>query len=458
MSTVWLGPLKFSAIALALAIFSLTATAASAATASWDPNSEPDLAGYKLSYGTQPGVHTVVIDVGKVTTYTFNPAPGQRYYVVVQAYNTAGVLSEKSAEAVLDVAGQALVSNQPPTLTQPANQTTVVNIGVMLPLSVSDPEGAALTLTATGLPPGLSVNSALKAIAGTPNSVGVYQTSVKVSDGTLSVTRSFSWTIVDPAQAPTSPVPPADSDNKAPVLAFIADQETGLNATVSLPLVASDPEGDQLEFTAIGLPSGLSINRTTGLISGTTRSHGSSQVTIIVSDGSLTANRRFKWSIKPSSGKKAVDEASASRAGEGGEDGPANQDFVGVEGDFDGDGRADLATYRLSSSEWRIWTSGSNFATPTVMVWGEAGDRPMPADYNGDRVTDFAIYRPSTGTWHLSLSGSQSSLSIHWGSPEDTPVALDHDGDGKADLAVIRNGRFEILLSSANYLKSVQVQ
>jgi membrane-bound lytic murein transglycosylase B len=49
-------------------------------------------------------------------------------------------------------------------------------------------------------------------------------------------------------------------------------------------------------------------------------------------------------------------------------------------------------------------------------------------------------------------------LSIHWGSPEDTPVALDHDGDGKADLAVIRNGRFEILLSSANYLKSVQVQ
>jgi hypothetical protein len=169
----------------------------------------------------------------------------------------------------------------------------------------------------------------------------------------------------------------------------------------------------------------------------------------------LTANRRFKWSVKQSSGKKAVDEASASK-----EDGEADDptDYVGVEGDFDGDGRADLATYRLSSSEWRIWTSGSNFATPTVMVWGEAGDRPMPADYNGDRVTDFAIYRPSTGTWHLSLSGSQTTMSIHWGSEGDTPVALDHDGDGKADLAVIRGGRYEILLSSANYLKSVQVQ
>jgi hypothetical protein len=40
-----------------------------AATVTWDPNSEPDLAAYTLSYGTQSGVHTVVVDVGNVTTH-----------------------------------------------------------------------------------------------------------------------------------------------------------------------------------------------------------------------------------------------------------------------------------------------------------------------------------------------------------------------------------------------------
>ena len=92
------------------------------------------------------------------------------------------------------------------------------------------------------------------------------------------------------------------------------------------------------------------------------------------------------------------------------------------------------------------------------MVWGEAGDRPVAADYNGDGVTDFGVYRPSTGAWHLSLSGTQTALTLQWGGPEDVAVPLDHDGDGKADLALIRNGGYDILLSSANYLKSVQVR
>jgi hypothetical protein len=131
---------------------------------------------------------------------------------------------------------------------------------------------------------------------------------------------------------------------------------------------------------------------------------------------------------------------------------------VGVPGDFDGDGRSDLATYRSSSGEWRILTSSSKFQEATVFAWGDAGDLPMPADYNGDRVTDLALYRPSTGTWHLFLSHTQTPVAVHWGGPDDRPVTLDHDGDGKADLAVIRGAGYAILLSSSNYTTSVTVQ
>src|SRR5688500_4637677 len=90
-------------VACALAIVVATASGVDGAIATWDANLEPDVAGYRLSYGTQPGMHTIVIDVGKVTSYPFNPPPGHRYYVVVQAYNTAGVLSEKSGEVIVDI-------------------------------------------------------------------------------------------------------------------------------------------------------------------------------------------------------------------------------------------------------------------------------------------------------------------------------------------------------------------
>lgn len=69
------------------------------ATLEWDPNSESDLAGYKMYVGTASGVHGAPIDVGLVTTYTVtNLQSGSTYYFAVTAYNTAGLESGKSNE------------------------------------------------------------------------------------------------------------------------------------------------------------------------------------------------------------------------------------------------------------------------------------------------------------------------------------------------------------------------
>src|SRR5580704_7282007 len=49
-----------------------------------------DTAGYILSYGTSPGVHPTTVNVADVTTWLVSSlTPGQRYYFVVQAYNTS---------------------------------------------------------------------------------------------------------------------------------------------------------------------------------------------------------------------------------------------------------------------------------------------------------------------------------------------------------------------------------
>jgi hypothetical protein len=70
----------------------------------WDPNSESDLAGYKIYSGTQSGTYQNNIDVGNVTTYILNGLTlGQTYYIVATAYNTQGLESGFSNELVYTV-------------------------------------------------------------------------------------------------------------------------------------------------------------------------------------------------------------------------------------------------------------------------------------------------------------------------------------------------------------------
>ena len=59
-------------------------------TLKWDPNSAPNLAGYRLYYGTSSGVYTQEIDVGNMTaTLVSNLKEGRTYFFAVTAYNTA---------------------------------------------------------------------------------------------------------------------------------------------------------------------------------------------------------------------------------------------------------------------------------------------------------------------------------------------------------------------------------
>ena len=83
-------------------VLCLLALPAEAATATWDPNPEPDVLGYVLAYGTQSGVYTTEINVGNVLSYEFFSPPGYRYYLVVRAYNAMGV-GPNSNEVMLDL-------------------------------------------------------------------------------------------------------------------------------------------------------------------------------------------------------------------------------------------------------------------------------------------------------------------------------------------------------------------
>ena len=86
--------------------------------------------------------------------------------------------------------------NQPPVLTSPGDQSDPVGATVALPINANDPEGDTLTFSATGLPPGLSINSNSGQIAGTLAASGTYNVTVNVNDGNGGTDNaSFTWTV-----------------------------------------------------------------------------------------------------------------------------------------------------------------------------------------------------------------------------------------------------------------------
>ena len=87
-----------------LLVFPLQKGHCSQVTLTWDPNSEPDLAGYDIYYGTSSGNYQWNIDVGNVTTYTLTGLNmGVTYYIAATAYNTQGLESGFSNEVVYTV-------------------------------------------------------------------------------------------------------------------------------------------------------------------------------------------------------------------------------------------------------------------------------------------------------------------------------------------------------------------
>jgi hypothetical protein len=164
-----------------------------------------------------------------------------------------------------------------------------------LQVQASSPLGEPLTYAAAGLPVGLWIDptsgiiegqvdySAAEVVPG-----GQYTVTVSADDGVgHTANTTFAWDISD------TPL--------APWLGYPTMQDNAVGDAVSLQLQAGDDDGSALTFSATGLPPGLSINASTGVISGTATTAGSytPTVTATAADG-LTANQNFTWDVAAS--------------------------------------------------------------------------------------------------------------------------------------------------------------
>lgn len=105
-----------------------------------------------------------------------------------------------------------------------------------------------------------------------------------------------------------------------------------------------------------------------------------------------------------------------------------------VSGDYNGNGTADPAVFRSSDGFWAI-------RNLTRVYFGAAGDLPVPGDYDGDGKADIAVFRPASGLWLI-----RGLSRFYFGSGADTPVPGDYSGDGLTQAAVFRplTGRWSV--------------
>jgi hypothetical protein len=167
----------------------------------WDPSPDATTAGY-IVYVTMPGGPTNAYTVGNTTSFDYAGAlDGQQYFFSVAAYNAGSVVGAHTAQI-------SRYPNQAPALANPGAQSSTTGANVNLQLQGSDPDGGALTYTAQGLPPGLSLNG-VGSIGGVPTAAGAYVVTASVTDGGSTDVETFTWTITGPAAPPQDNTPPA---------------------------------------------------------------------------------------------------------------------------------------------------------------------------------------------------------------------------------------------------------
>ena len=201
---------------------------------------------------------------------TGTPTIAGSYSVTLGATNATGT----------GTAALALTINPPtPVITSAATTTGVA--GSAFSSYTITANNSPVSYNATGLPAGLGINTTTGAITGTPTTAGTSTVALSATNAGGTGTENLTFTVNNPKPVITS-----------------ATTASGTQGT-AFPGYTITASNTPLSFSATGLPAGLSVNATTGAISGTPTSVGSYAVTIGATNPTGTGTATLTLTVSP---------------------------------------------------------------------------------------------------------------------------------------------------------------
>jgi hypothetical protein len=396
-------PLRSAVCAMLLVSWATYASAGSL-TLGWDPNTESDIAGYAVAYGTQSGSYSKTIDVGNRTTVEVSGLiDGERYYFVVFAYDRDGEISPPSAEVVGLAPGEGTPGGPLPACTYDVSVTSILFGAGGGTRSIDVDAPPECDWTAVVSVPWLTV---MEGSSGVGPGAFTVAAAAKQAPGLRTATivvgaASAAIVLVNQGRRTEAlPHPPRrDIESVTP-----GEGQQNNQLTEALALLSSgDYDGD-------------------GIVDDSRWSADTGVWTVLTSSSLFASLLQVRW-------------------------GDGIRGDVPVPADYDGDRRTDIAVWRPDSGIWYVLTSSSGYETYFTVQWGSgsAGDQPIPGDYDGDGRADVAVWRAPDGSGHILRSFLNYSIAYPFvvrsgeGSPGDRAVSGDFDRDGAADIAVWRH-------------------
>ncbi|HWZ95946.1 MAG TPA: polysaccharide lyase family 7 protein [Opitutaceae bacterium] len=387
-----------------LTVSNLTGTTA---TVSWTASTSPGVTGYTVSgFGAPPAV---VLDPIMVTgtSFPFNElTPGAHYTVNVVAIMASGSFSAPASISFTTPLSPPVVL--PPTNLMVTNLTSttatvswtastspnvtgyMVSGGPGLVFPSTTPTTPATSYAFTGLTPNTTYTINVSTVAEFAAPPPLMLVSLK-----FSLPVSISFTTPSPIVLP-------------PVIKSPATASGTVGAAFSYQIVASN---SPTSYGATGLPAGLSVDASTGLISGTPGAPGTFTVMLSATNAAGTGNQTLTLKI-------SIDWILAGAA-----------DFSG--NDLSDNGQSDLIWQNMVSGQRTIWlmngtTPASEVSLGTVSTdWEIVG----AADFNQDGNSDLIWQNTVTGQRALWLmNGTNYVRSVDLGS---LPLAWQLVGTGK---------------------------
>ncbi len=173
-----------------------------------------------------------------------------------------------------------IVTPPPPVISSALNATTSVGLPFSYTITASNDPGS---YNATGLPPGLSVNTSTGVISGTATASGT-------TNATISATN--------PGGAGSAILTIAVQATPAPVITSALNVQATDGLAFAYQIVATN---NPASYGDTNVPAGLSLNTATGLISGTPTGIGKVTGSISATNPGGTATANLKMTILPAS-------------------------------------------------------------------------------------------------------------------------------------------------------------